>query len=100
VTAGNIDTVDKKITLTVGYTSDNTVSLAPSSVTDVDFTYAETTDSGNNFTIGADGTVTLKTGLAAASYTGTFTITATGHDTMTGTATKDITVTATVNAEG
>ncbi len=104
VTASNISTTTPQtINLNTGYTSGNTVSIAPTGVSGVTFSYAETTDPGNCFTIATSGSnvgrVTFATGKAAGSYSGTFTITATGNGTTrTGTATKVITVNVTVSA--
>lgn len=98
VTDSDISTTNKTLSLTAGYTTGNTVSIAANAVTDVAFTYDETTDTGDCFSIDADGLVTFATGKTAETYTATFTITATGSDTRTGSATKDVTVTVTVAA--
>ncbi|MBR5994781.1 MAG: hypothetical protein IK018_13320 [Lachnospiraceae bacterium] len=101
VEESDISTTNKTLTLTAGYATGNTVSLAATAVEDVAFTYAETTDAGDCFTIDASsGLVTFATGKdeSASPYTATFTITATGSDTREGTATKEVTVSVTVNA--
>lgn len=99
-TESNISTTNKTQTLTEGYASAYTVSIAPSEIVGLTFSYAGDTGNDAAFSVNDAGTVTFATGKTANTYTGTFTITAQGDNShfTNATATKTVTVTVTVTA--